>query len=122
MVTCKRFLLALAAVAVAGCSGGHGGAEQLVRRQMFDPEAARFRRVIRGEGPRTWCGEVNGRNRYGGYVGFRRFIADLDKGQAQVAPPDPAEGAVLEQLEAIGFRAEFASQCPASLVKAAAGA
>lgn len=116
----KAWLILVATgLVLAGCDGGPRTAEQLVRRQMFDPDAARFREVIRQAGGRTWCGEVNGRNRYGGYVGFRRFWADVDKGQAQVAPPDPTAGAVLEQIEAIGFNSEFAAKCPASLARAA---
>lgn len=48
-----------------------------VRETMNDPESARFRnlRVISAWTPRETvvCGEVNGKNRMGGYVGFRHF-------------------------------------------------
>lgn len=49
---------------------------------MFDPEAVRFRethlrrawRNGSAQPVRVLCGEVNGKNRNGGYIGFRRFI------------------------------------------------
>ena len=40
---------------------------------LKDPESARFRNVqVKWE---AVCGEVNAKNSYGGYVGFRRFYA-----------------------------------------------
>jgi hypothetical protein len=36
---------------------------------LKDPDSARFRNQ------KSVCGEVNAKNSYGGYVGFRRFIA-----------------------------------------------
>lgn len=42
--------------------------EEKVRRNLFDPEAAKFRN-IKGN-----CGEINAKNKMGGYTGYRRFI------------------------------------------------
>ena len=42
--------------------------EEKARRNLFDPEAARFRN-IKGN-----CGEINAKNKMGGYTGYRRFI------------------------------------------------
>ena len=44
--------------------------EEKVRRNLFDPEAAKFRN-IKGN-----CGEINAKNKMGGYTGYRRFIYD----------------------------------------------
>lgn len=48
-----------------------------VRETMNDPESAQFRnlRVISAWTPSDTvvCGEVNGKNRMGGYVGFKHF-------------------------------------------------
>lgn len=51
-----------------------------VVRDFFDPEAARFRNVraaditlTSGEQVRRVCGEVNGKNRLGAYVGYSMF-------------------------------------------------
>lgn len=49
-------------------------AQQLVADQLSDPSSAQFRndRLIDYD----WhCGEVNGKNSMGGYVGFKRFIS-----------------------------------------------
>lgn len=53
-------------------------ARAAVRRSLLDPDSA----VFRDERPSTvsawtFCGEVNARNRVGGMVGFRRFVALL---------------------------------------------
>lgn len=47
--------------------------KELVTNSMKDPESVRFRnvRVFRGV---AVCGEVNAKNSYGGYVGFKRFF------------------------------------------------
>lgn len=51
--------------------------EELARRQLADPESARFRGAFvdtRWLIPVT-CGEINFRNATGGYAGFRRFVS-----------------------------------------------
>ncbi|MXQ13978.1 hypothetical protein [Microvirga makkahensis] len=50
-------------------------------RNALDPKAAQFRYIRRGKptpGRRSWCGEVNLKNRYGGYVGFRPYVVVVD--------------------------------------------
>ena len=57
--------------------------------EFFDPDSAKFRNlVVRvnlvSKAPsRSLCGEVNGKNRNGGYVGYRRFIQTywIDEGK-----------------------------------------
>lgn len=46
--------------------------EDKARVGLFDPEAAKFRN-IKGN-----CGEINAKNKVGGYIGYRRFIYDAD--------------------------------------------
>lgn len=57
----------------------------MVTDELSDPDSAKFRRVFisefeEGKGTATavlsLCGEVNAKNRMGGYVGYRRFVAD----------------------------------------------
>ena len=43
-------------------------AEAAVKSQLFDPNSAQFRNQ-KGN-----CGEVNSKNKFGGYVGFTRYI------------------------------------------------
>lgn len=54
-----------------------GLAEAALKDRMKDPDAAQFRNevVYRRGDTLVVCGEVNAKNGYGGYVGFRRFVA-----------------------------------------------
>lgn len=49
-----------------------------VANTLKDPESAKFRdvRFVMHEGGAMICGEVNGKNSYGGYVGFVTFLSD----------------------------------------------
>jgi len=62
--------------------------ETTVTRDFFDPTSAQFRNVrasdvVLADGQRETrvCGEVNGKNRMGGYVGFQYFGGILNSGQ-----------------------------------------
>jgi hypothetical protein len=46
---------------------------------LTDPDSGRFRNVFVSPRGRAVCGEVNAKNRMGGYAGFRRFISAKDK-------------------------------------------
>ncbi|MBT8154579.1 hypothetical protein KMP13_11840 [Epibacterium ulvae] len=61
--------------------------KQTVVRDFFDPEGARFRNVRaadvkleNGARERRVCGEVNGKNRMGGYVGYQFFGGVMENG------------------------------------------
>lgn len=47
-------------------------AKELVTARLKDPESAQFRSQT------GICGEVNAKNSFGGYTGFKRFIAKSD--------------------------------------------
>lgn len=49
-------------------------AEQSIRSSMADREAVRFTNVRRNPENGAVCGEYNGKNSYGAYVGARNFI------------------------------------------------
>lgn len=55
-------------------------AKQEATRSFLDPDSAKFRNlfVTKGKSILSLCGEVNGKNSYGGYVGYRRFIQHYD--------------------------------------------
>lgn len=44
--------------------------EEKIKAEAFDPDSAKFRNQ-KGN-----CGEVNAKNKFGGYVGFKRYIYD----------------------------------------------
>lgn len=73
-------------------------ARELVRAELLDPESATFRyERVRGN---TVCGEFNARNKFGGYVGFAGYIADLERGTAFRERPGASE---LDQASNILF-------------------
>lgn len=61
----------------AGCTPAeHKAAEEAVRQSMKDPDAAQFKNIKSVKTLKAIpvvCGEVNGKNSYGGFVGFKRF-------------------------------------------------
>lgn len=64
----RRILLAIAVASLlAGCEGAM---EKKLREDMHDPAAAQFKDKVTYK---DWaCISVNGKNAYGGYVGFKR--------------------------------------------------
>ncbi len=90
-----RFMIALLPAALAACAGlapidqsnpapltadQIGTVRATITRDHFDPAAAQFRNLraadvtlADGTTVRRVCGEVNGKNRLGGYVGFEMF-------------------------------------------------
>jgi hypothetical protein len=49
-------------------------AEDVVKGRLKDPESADFRNVSVAQDGLTVCGEVNAKNSFGGYVGYRPFL------------------------------------------------
>ncbi len=63
-----------------------GRQQEAIKRSLFDPTAAVFRiEHVSTNKSNYWCGEVNGRNRMGAMVGFRRYVVELQ------ADPELAE-------------------------------
>lgn len=50
-------------------------ARAILRAESKDADSLKFRNEFTAR-PGVYCGEVNGKNSFGGYPGFRRFIAD----------------------------------------------
>jgi len=51
---------------------------QAIKDQVKDPDSVKLRAVlvqVEESGLTTFCGEVNAKNSYGGYVGFKPFYA-----------------------------------------------
>ena len=49
----------------------HSHIEEAVAAELRDPSSAQFRNIR--EGTETACGEVNAKNAFGAYTGFRQF-------------------------------------------------
>lgn len=59
-----------------------------VSAELKDPASAQFRNVSVNRRTKTICGEVNAKNEYGGYVGFRWFARTEGVG-GMIVPPMP---------------------------------
>lgn len=104
-----------------------------VAYDMKDPGSADFRNlkisnntVVRKA---VVCGEVNSKNSFGAYVGFRRFIADYDsnyilEGDALKGPPDalkqkvPLDSTPLNQSDFESARSIAASNIKTEIYRA----
>ena len=51
---------------------GHAHIEEAVSEKLRDPDSAQFRSIRVGDG--AACGEVNGKNGFGAYSGYRKFV------------------------------------------------
>lgn len=71
-------------------------AKEAVRNGMRDPDSVEFRGIYETE--RAVCGEVNAKNAFGAYVGFRPFYAYGDSPKSATVVND------IESTEARSFR------------------
>lgn len=78
-------LVVVACLALAGCKDNLvETVKQQAAAQLRDPSSAQFRNVTRNQV--FVCGEINGKNAYGAYVGFKRFY-----GTESTATIDPGD-------------------------------
>ena len=79
-------------------------AKAAVAASLRDPASAEFRNIKTGTS--ATCGEVNGKNAFGSYVGFKPFVyAD---GIVRIEPEEPIVFSVPEQTSYYNAVAEFA--------------
>lgn len=80
-----------------------------VKRQLKDPESARFQNIQLTDhnGGLVLCGEINAKNSYGGYVGFKRFVAGTNSATMQETNrrhPEVAAASNAGIVAACGYR------------------
>lgn len=83
----KCFVFAAAVFAASAAAAQSGGGEKAfiresqarIEAQLKDPGSVQYRNLFvskqQGDDALFLCGEVNAKNAYGGYVGFRQFIS-----------------------------------------------
>ncbi len=78
----RRAAFASLCLCLAACGGENP--EEAVAAALADPRSARFQSVSdRGD---HVCGEVNSRDRAGGYGAYRRFVYDKQSEAVMIAP------------------------------------
>lgn len=102
-----RAVVAAVLVVVASGCDTHGAAEEAVRAQLKDGDSAKFRNLyvkkqFSGQyvgnkfvNDVATCGEVNAKNGYGAYTGFRRFYVF----GSIVSIPDDDDAIVMRSLK-----------------------
>lgn len=76
MAKVRILIVVLLTLGAAGCDSEVRQAEQAVRDLQKDPDSAQFRNVRRCATGFYITGEVNGKNSYGAYAGFKTFYAN----------------------------------------------
>lgn len=69
-------VIACSIVSTSSIASAINAAQQEIKNQMKDPESTKFkgvREATNSQGESFVCGEVNSKNSYGGYVGFKSF-------------------------------------------------
>lgn len=78
----KTFMIAFSVVGMLSLLGCGDRGERLVknevRAQLVDPDSAKFRNIRIFENG-NYCGEVNAKNRMGGYSGFVEFSKTYER-------------------------------------------
>ena len=103
-----RFYIIIGTAALlAGCGGPVNDAKKAAAALLKDPSSAQFRNIMQGAG--AVCGEINGKNAYGAYAGYSKFVwngmkATIEPEGGTLGDPDIA------QIIAVEDRTEFLRQ------------
>lgn len=65
----KIFLIGVLGFGLVGCSKVEKESKEAILNTLKDPDSAQFQNI------NGYCGEVNSKNSYGGYVGFKRYVS-----------------------------------------------
>lgn len=77
-------------------------AKSLIADTFKDPSSAQFRNLKITSDGRIVCGEVNGKNSYGGYTGFKAFYAVWQSGTVMVEGGDRYDNDTFNKLCVFG--------------------
>jgi hypothetical protein len=80
---------------------------EVLDAELFDYPSARFREVSADHAPRdrnfiTFCGKMNGKNRVGGYTGWKAFAANVSDGQASLYMAGEGTGGIMYDALCVG--------------------
>lgn len=72
--------------------------QSVVKKPLLDPDSAQFSEVTFNRSTGYGCGFVNAKNKMGGYVGRKQFVASLE-GKVVMAPTEEKPEAPRERRE-----------------------
>lgn len=83
-----------------------------IKKDLIDPESAIFT-FKKGKDENVYCGTVNSKNRFGGYVGDKRFVATQYAKEAtyRIDEYSPLDDNVTKHFHLIGFVHRWVMQC-----------
>jgi DNA-directed RNA polymerase subunit E'/Rpb7 len=89
-----------------------------VKANLSDPDSAQFKSFYKNKSSGVICGEVNSKNRMGGYVGFSKFLI-LPGDNLLFEPHESASGESTSEIlralaNAESFRTTYEGNCLAS--------
>ena len=64
----------------------------VLRMSLIDSDSMKVRNITYNDDRDVMCGEVNSKNRLGGYVGFNYFYVDISEGRKYASISDGSEG------------------------------
>lgn len=74
-MTKKLWVASLAVLLMAGCTSDESKHKDVVKTRLNDPDSALFRDIKQSARDKeVWCGELNAKNKMGGYVGYTRYV------------------------------------------------
>lgn len=81
-------IVAIGGMSLAGCDSASSRAQEIAARDLKDPSSAQFRDVREAKGGAV-CGEMNGKNAFGAYTGFKRFVVRAGATSVVTEPDEP---------------------------------
>jgi hypothetical protein len=64
----------------------------VLRMSLIDSDSMKVRNITYNDDRDVMCGEVNSKNRLGGYVGFNYFYVDISEGRKYASISDGSDG------------------------------
>ncbi len=71
----RLFFLLLFIFTLLGCGGDIEKHKKVVTNILSDPDSASFREIKQSSKDKdVWCGEINAKNKMGGYAGYTKYV------------------------------------------------
>lgn len=94
--------------------------EAATTKELPDPDAAKFK-WLKYNGHRHYCGLLNGKNSYGGYIGYRHYTVDVERddaghivsaGKVSIVDPGTSYADVMKTVCEVSAKADTEDKAP----------